>query len=54
MDLGLNLRDVKASGVLIEGDKWSGMCSHRIEIHSPDEITSEVIDWLRKAYESAG
>lgn len=54
MDLGLNLKDVKASGVLIEGDKWSGMCSHRIEIHSPDEITPEVIAWLRKAYESAG
>lgn len=54
MDLGLNLKDVQASGVLIEGDKWSGMCSHRIEIHSPEDITPEVIGWLRKAYEAAG
>jgi len=54
MDLGLNLKDVENSGVLIEGDKWSGMCTHRIEIHSPDDITPEVIDWLRKAYEAAG
>ena len=54
MDLGLNLKDVKASGVLIEGDKWSGMCSHRIELHSSDDITPEVIDWLKKAYEGAG
>ena len=53
MDLGLNLKGIEASGVLIEGDKWSGMCSHRIEIHSLDDINSEVIDWLRKAYESA-
>jgi len=54
MDLGLNLKDVLAGGVLIEGDKWSGMCSHRIEIHSQDEISKEVIDWLRKAYDGAG
>ncbi|MBN2044376.1 MAG: DUF4287 domain-containing protein [Anaerolineales bacterium] len=53
MDLGLNLKGEKARGVLIEGDKWSGMCSHRIEIHSLGEINAEVIDWLRKAYESA-
>lgn len=54
MDLGLILKDVKPSGVLIEGDKWSGMCSHRIELHSIDDITPEVIGWLKKAYESAG
>lgn len=54
MDLGLNLKDQEASGVLIKGDKWSGMCSHRIEICSLEEITTEVLDWLRKAYEGAG
>ena len=54
MDLGLNLKGAEASGVLIDGDKWSGMCSHRIEIHSQEEISAEVIDWLRKAYEAAG
>jgi len=54
MDLGLNLKGAEAGGVLIEGDKWSGMCSHRIEIHSPDDISAEVIDWLRKAYDGAG
>jgi len=30
------------------------MCTHRIEIHSPEDITPEVVDWLRKAYEAAG
>ncbi len=54
MDLGLNLKGEKASGVLIEGDKWSGMCSHRIEIFTQEDITAEVIDWLRKAYQEAG
>ena len=55
IDLGLNLDPgVEASGLLIKGDKWSGMCSHRIELHSVDDITPEVMDWLRKAYMAAG
>lgn len=55
MDLGLNLdKDVAASGCLIEGDKWSGMCSHRIELFSMDDVTPEVMDWLKTAYDSAG
>ena len=54
MDLGLNLKGQEASGALVEGDKWSGMCSHRIELFSLEDITPEVIDWLRKAYERSG
>ncbi len=53
IDLGLNLKDVRASGPLIEGDKWSGMCSHRIELSSADDMTREVLDWLREAYAQA-
>jgi len=53
IDLGLNLKDIQASGALIEGDKWSGMCSHRIELSSADDITREVLDWLREAYAQA-
>lgn len=55
MDLGLNLDpELENSGRLIKGDKWSGMCSHRIEIHVMDDITPEVIQWLEKAYQAAG
>lgn len=43
-----------AAGQLIEGDKWNGMCTHRIKVHSAADITPEVIDWMRKAYEEAG
>lgn len=53
MDLGLNLPEVNVTGCLIEGDKWSGMCSHRIELHQQSDITPEVIDWLNQAYQSA-
>ena len=55
MDLGLNLDSEKpSSGRLIQGDKWSGMCSHRIEILSMDDVTPEVINWMREAYKGAG
>jgi predicted transport protein len=55
IDLGLNLdADVDASGCLIKGDKWSGMCSHRIELYNMDDITPEVMGWLKQAYLSAG
>jgi predicted transport protein len=54
LDLGLKLKDQPASGQLMEGDKWNGMCTNRVEIHSQTDITPEVIDWLRKAYEEAG
>ena len=55
VDLGLNLdKDLAASGSLILGDRWSGMCTHRIEIVDLQDITLEVIEWLRKAYHQAG
>ena len=53
MDVGLNLKNITASGPLIEGDKWSGMCSHRMEIYSVDDVTEVVINWLREAYQQA-
>jgi len=45
--------DVELSGCLIKGDKWSGMCSHRIELYSLDDVTTEVMAWLRRAYKRA-
>ena len=55
IDLGLNLdANVESSGCLIKGDKWSGMCSHRIELFNLEDITPEVMGWLREAYLAAG
>jgi len=53
IDLGLNLKDVNAKDPLIEGDKWSGMCSHGIELFSLDDITDNVLAWLKEAYTQA-
>jgi predicted transport protein len=53
-DIGINLKGQEASGVLALDTKTSGMISHRIELQSIEDLSSEVIDWLKKAYESAG
>lgn len=55
MDIGLNLNsDLEVSGRLIEGDRWSGMCTHRIEVQKDEDLSQEVVDWLKKAYDMAG
>lgn len=53
VDLGLNLKDVEVTERLLGGGAFSGMCSHKVAITSPDEIDVEVIAWLNQAYEQA-
>ena len=49
--LGLNLRDVEASGRLLAA---GGMCTHRVDLASAEEVDAEVLGWLRAAYDRAG
>ena len=50
LQLGLNLRAAEASERLrVAG----GMCTHRVDISSADEIDDELIGWLRDAYDEA-
>jgi predicted transport protein len=54
MDLGLNLdQDLSGSRILIPSDRWNGMCTHHIEIYDLEDITLEVLEWLKKAYNRA-
>lgn len=48
LEVGLNLPGVKSLGRL---ESASGMCTHRVRLASIDELDTEVIGWLRKAYE---
>ena len=54
INLGLNLKDVTPGDVLIDGYKWNGMCSNRIELFSVNDVNDEVVKWLKKAYSQAG
>ena len=51
VDLGLNLKGVEVTKRLEGGNVFSGMCTHRIRITSLADIDSEVISWLKQAYE---
>lgn len=46
--LGLNLGDAAASGRLLS---VKGMCTHRVDVRSLDDIDDELVRWLRRAYE---
>jgi hypothetical protein len=49
--LGLNLRDVEATGRLLAA---GGMCTHRVDLGALEDIDAEVLGWLREAYDRAG
>jgi len=52
-EIGFNLKGVEAKGKL-EAEKPMSMCSHKISLSNINDIDSEVIDWIRLAYEQAG
>jgi len=54
VDLGLNLAGIESAGRLQGGGAFSGMCSHKVTLTSPDEIDAEVVAWLKQAYDQAG
>ncbi len=53
-EIGLNLKDQPTQGILEIDTKTNGMCSHKIQLTSESEVTSEVIEWLKMGYENAG
>lgn len=53
-EVGLNLKNQRAQGILETIDKANAMCSHKIILTSEDQITPEVINWIKIAYQNAG
>ena len=53
MDIGVILRDVEPQGRLEAGSNWNSMCTHRIQLHSPEDFDDEVVGYLKQAYEAA-
>ncbi len=54
IDLGIQLKGVAPQGKLEDGRMWNGMCSHRIQLASVEDVDAEVLEWLARAYEAAG
>jgi hypothetical protein len=53
VDLGLNLKGVDPTDRLEGGNIFSGMCTHRVQLTSPSDLDSEVIAWLKEAYQQS-
>ena len=50
IQLGIQLKGDAATGRLLSGN---AMCSHKVNLASPDEVDDELRGWLRAAYERA-
>lgn len=53
-EIGINLKGQPASGKLEEVKAANAMFSHKINLADINDADSEVFDWLKKAYDSAG
>ena len=53
VDLGLILKKIPASGRLEDSGSFNAMCTHRVRLATPADVDSELIAWLRQAYDTA-
>jgi hypothetical protein len=52
-DVGLVLKGVAAQGRLETAGSFNSMMTHRVRIGNVGDVDSELVAWLRKAYEGA-
>ncbi|NJN45000.1 MAG: DUF4287 domain-containing protein [Anaerolineae bacterium] len=53
VDVGFNLKDVEPQGNLEAAGSFNSMCTHRMRLESQADVTEELINWLKSAYEDA-
>lgn len=53
-EIGINLKGQAPQGILELESKANAMCSHKVVINHEEQITPEVISWLKKAFDAAG
>jgi len=53
-EIGLIIKGQDAKGILEVIPAANAMCSHKINIESEQDITSEVLNWIKVAYDKAG
>ena len=53
VDVGLVLKGVPAAGRLEQAGNWNSMVTHRVRLDGPDGVDTELIRWLRQAWEQA-
>ena len=53
IDLGLKLRNHEVAGVLEGSGPFGTMCTHRVQLQDVNQIDTEVIGYMREAYEES-
>ena len=53
IDLGLKIKDKPITSRLENSGPFGAMCTHRVRLTEVDEIDSELIEWLKEAYDSS-
>lgn len=53
LDVGINLKGKEAADRLENSGSFNAMCSHRVRLQSTDDIDTELINWLKEAYEQS-
>lgn len=52
-EVGINAKNLKKNARLVEQPKGS-MCNYVVNVTDPQEVDSELIAWIKSAYEGAG
>jgi hypothetical protein len=53
VEVGMNMRGLPGTNRLLE-QKPGGMCQYKVFLESLDQVDTELLGWLRQAYDSAG
>jgi hypothetical protein len=53
LEVGLNMKDIAATPRL-EAQKPGGMCPFKVKLTAPAEVDTELLAWIRRAYDAAG
>ncbi len=51
MDIGIKLKDEKATARFETAGAWNAMMTHRVKISDPKQLDKELLTWLYNAYE---
>lgn len=53
LDVGINLTTVEPAGRLEASGSFNSMVSHRVRVERAEEVNTELVGWLKQAYEAA-
>jgi hypothetical protein len=53
MDIGIKLLGAEPNDRLKTAGSWNAMVTHRVQVTEPKQIDSELLGWLKQAYDKA-